>query len=78
MNSGKGLDVSGASTVAGTPRQQWQFVAEQADQRFSFRRLDDGFYRITVAHSGKVHDVARASLDNGAPIIQWDLHGGPN
>jgi hypothetical protein len=78
MNSGKGLDVPSASTVAGTPLQQWRFVAGQANQRFSFNRLDDGFYHIVVAHSRKVLDVAQASLESEARIIQWDWHGGSN
>jgi hypothetical protein len=35
-------------------------------------------YRIVAEHSGKVFDIEGASLANGAPVIQWDWHGGPN
>ncbi len=34
--------------------------------------------RITVSHSGKALDVAGASTDDGAGIVQWPWNGGPN
>ena len=33
---------------------------------------------VSARHSGRVLDVAGASSDNGAPIIQWGYHGGGN
>jgi hypothetical protein len=35
-------------------------------------------YRVVCTHSGKVWDIAGASRENGARLIQWDWHGGPN
>jgi hypothetical protein len=78
VNSGKGLDVTAVSLAPGARLQQWPFLSEQANQRFRFSPLDDGFHRITALHSGLVLDVAGGSLDRGAPIIQWNWHGGPN
>jgi hypothetical protein len=31
-----------------------------------------------VRHSGKVLDIAQASMDDGAPLIQYDWKGGDN
>lgn len=36
------------------------------------------FYQIKARHSGKCLDVAGWSAANGAPVIQWDCHGGEN
>ena len=33
---------------------------------------------MRAVHSGKVLDVSGWSADNGAPIVQWDWHGGNN
>ncbi len=41
-------------------------------------RLEDGHYRVVAHHSGKGLEVAGASSDAGARIIQWDWHGGDN
>src|SRR5262245_38626634 len=38
----------------------------------------DLIYKIQVVHSGKVLDVSGESRQDGAPVIQWDWHGGPN
>jgi hypothetical protein len=35
-------------------------------------------FTIRSASSGKVLDVEGASRNNGARVIQWDFHGGPN
>jgi hypothetical protein len=42
--------------------------------------IDPGTYKISTAASGfgKVLDVAGASTANGAPVIQFAHHGGPN
>lgn len=36
------------------------------------------FYQIMARHSGKCLDVTGGSVDNGAPVIQWDCHGRDN
>src|SRR5947208_12263246 len=33
---------------------------------------------FVAKHSGKCLDVAGASKDDGASVIQWGCHGGPN
>lgn len=43
-----------------------------------FEVITPGPFRIVAEHSGKVLDVSGGSLENGAPVIQWDWHGGPN
>lgn len=35
-------------------------------------------YSMTARHSGKCLDVAGASMDSGAGLIQFDCHGGGN
>jgi hypothetical protein len=35
-------------------------------------------YRIVAEHSRKVWDIEGASHENGAKLIQWDWHEGPN
>jgi len=37
-----------------------------------------GTYKITARHSGKTLDVAAASYDNAARVIQWDYASAPN
>jgi rhamnogalacturonan endolyase len=41
--------------------------------------MPDGFPDVGIwqsIHSLMVLDVTNGSHDNGAPIIQWDMHGG--
>jgi hypothetical protein len=78
VHSGKVLDVTGGSTSAGTHLEQWTQIANHPNQQFTFQRLDDGYYRIFVRHSGKVLDIAQASMDDGAPVIQYDWKGTAN
>src|SRR5918994_156497 len=43
--------------------------------------MPDGFPEVGIwqsRHSLMVLDVAGGSLDNGAPIVQWDWHAGNN
>jgi hypothetical protein len=37
-----------------------------------------GFTPLIASHSGKCLDVSGESLDDGAPIIQWQCHSGDN
>ncbi len=39
---------------------------------------DHSIYVIVSAMSHQALDVAGASMDNGAPLIQWPWHGGLN
>lgn len=73
VNSGKCLDVAGASLERGANVQQWSCNNTGA-QRFDLR-TDIGYYRITNSNSGKYLDIANASTSDGANLQQWDLTG---
>jgi len=77
-HSFKVLDVTGGSTSVGTRLEQWTQLANHPNQQFTFEPLDDGYYRIVARHSGKVLDIEQASMDDGAPLIQYDWKGGDN
>jgi hypothetical protein len=81
------LDVFAYSQANGGKVLLWEWVpgpnqptswSGATNQRFRADSVGGGAYRFVAEHSGKVLDVADASLNNGAPIIQWDWHGGDN
>ncbi|MGW1607375.1 RICIN domain-containing protein, partial [Streptomyces eurythermus] len=76
-NSGKALDVSGASTADGTRVGQWT-RNDGTNQQWRFVDSGGGFYRLQARHSDKVLDVAGASTADGAAIQQWTDHNGAN
>ena len=76
-NSGKCLDVSGASTDAGAPAIQWTCHGG-LNQQWRLEPAGGGAFRIIARHSGQALDVYGALLDDVAPIIQWPVHGGDN
>jgi poly(3-hydroxybutyrate) depolymerase len=76
-NSGKALDVSGASTADGARVAQWTRT-DGANQQWQFVDSGGGFFRLKARHSGKVLDVAGASAADGAAIQQWADHNGTN
>jgi hypothetical protein len=74
-NSGKALDVYGASTDDGANVVQWTRT-NAYNQQFQFVDSGDGYYRIKARHSGKLIDVSSWSTADGAAIHQWtDLNG---
>jgi hypothetical protein len=48
------------------------------NQQFRIEPLGGGQFVLRSVHSNRVLDVAGGSTDNGAPIHQWDWHGGNN
>ncbi|MGW2292019.1 RICIN domain-containing protein [Streptomyces phaeochromogenes] len=76
-NSGKALDLSGASTADGARAGQ-RTRNDGANQQWQFVDSGDGFYRLKARNSGKVLDVAGASTADGAAIQQWADHDGAN
>jgi len=76
-NSGKCLDVYGASTDAGASAIQW-VCHGGPNQQWRFEPAGGGAVRIIARHSGQVLDVFGAALDDVTPIIQWPLNGGDN
>ena len=75
-NSGKVLDVAGASTMNGAPVIQWTFHGG-ANQQWGLVYSGKVVVFINV-NSGKVLDVTGASTADGARMIQWPWHGGAN
>ena len=76
-NSGKVLDVVGASAANGAGIDQWGYQGG-ANQQWQLAAIDSTYYRIVNKNSGKVLDVTGVSAANGALIQQWDYVGGAN
>lgn len=76
-NSGKALDVSGASTGDGAAVQQWA-RHDGTNQQFQFVDSGGGYYRLRARHSSKVLDVYNFSTADSANIVQWSDHNGTN
>ncbi|WIX93333.1 non-reducing end alpha-L-arabinofuranosidase family hydrolase [Amycolatopsis sp. DG1A-15b] len=74
-NSGKVLDVSGASTADGAVIHQWS-RHDGANQQWQFVDSGTGFYRLKSKNSNKVLDIGNWSTADGAKVQQWtDLNG---
>ncbi len=78
-NSGKYLDVAGASSANGANVHQYQFNGGNA-QKFKLVGDGNGYYTILTASSGykSAVDVNGKSTANGANILQWTNNGGDN
>ncbi len=74
--SGKCLDVTGISTAALAPMQQWACWGGD-NQKFRFTQVSGG-YEITARNSGLQLDVMEQSKDDGAAVIQYPYWGGAN
>jgi hypothetical protein len=74
-NSGKAMDVAGASTANGAVIHQWS-RHDGANQQWQFVDSGGGHYRLKSKSSGKVLDVDNWSAADGGKIQQWtDLNG---
>ncbi|WP_082159682.1 RICIN domain-containing protein [Micromonospora sp. HK10] len=76
-NSGKALDVYGASTADGARITQWT-RNNGTNQQWQFVDSGGGYYRLKSRNSGKVLDVNGASTADGAAVVQWSDHNGTN
>jgi uncharacterized repeat protein (TIGR03803 family) len=76
-NSGKCLDVFGASTDAAGSVIQWVCQGGE-NQQWRLESAGGGAFRIIARHSGQVLDVYGALVDDGTPIVQYPVHGGDN
>ncbi|TDB77954.1 non-reducing end alpha-L-arabinofuranosidase family hydrolase [Micromonospora sp. KC723] len=76
-NSGKALDVNGASTADGARLIQWNRTNAN-NQQFQFVDSGGGYYRLRARHSGKVAAVSGSSTANGGAIVQWTDSNGTN
>ncbi|AZP22471.1 right-handed parallel beta-helix repeat-containing protein [Streptomyces aquilus] len=68
-NSGKTIDVSGASTAAAANVIQWNDTAAQNQRWLSFP-VGDGSYEIVNQNSGQLLDVSGASTADDATVVQ--------
>ena len=75
VNSGKALDVSGASKNDGANVLQYRYNG-QNNQKWYLEKQSDGYYVIKCVNSGKVLDVAWGSKDDGANVQQCSYNGG--
>ncbi|MFC7382278.1 non-reducing end alpha-L-arabinofuranosidase family hydrolase [Sphaerisporangium rhizosphaerae] len=76
-NSGKALDVYGASTADGARIAQWT-RNDGNNQQWQFVDSGGGYYRLKSRLSGKVLDVYNFSTADGANIVQWTDGNGTN
>lgn len=68
-NSGKALDVAGASTADGAAVEQWS-RHDGPNQQWQFVDSGDGYYRLKSKNSGKVLDVGGWSTADGGKVQQ--------
>jgi len=47
-------------------------------KKWKIESLNNGYFKITAKHSGRVFDIANASKANSANLKQYDWHGGDN
>ncbi len=76
-NSGKVIDICGASTADGACVQQYT-SSGGTNQQFQFVDSGGGYYRIKARHSGKMLDDYSFSTANGAAVKQWTDNNGVN
>jgi len=76
-NSGKVMDVTGASTANSAEVKQWTWNSG-GNQKWTFQDAGSGYFRIVNVNSGKCLDVASASTADGANIIQYTCGTGTN
>lgn len=77
LANGKSLDVTAASTTAGTKLQLWGYGGGN-NQQFYIREAGNGYWTITAKHSNLLLDVSGRSLSDGASILQWTATGATN
>ncbi|TDC86221.1 alpha-galactosidase [Micromonospora sp. KC606] len=78
-HSGKLLDVYDRSTADGGNVVQWA-ANGQANQKWQFLDLGNGFYNVVSVNSGKCLDVhgGTSATGDGVRVVQWTCHSGTN
>ena len=76
LNSGKCIDVAGASTANGAQVLQWTCHGGNNQQLRVLPR--GGYHEIRFVHSDKCLDVYGLSTEDGGIIVQWACNGGTN
>jgi hypothetical protein len=71
-NSGKALNVSGASTSDGAQVIQWTYSSTApSNDEWQIVDIGSGFSKILNRNSGKALAVSGASTADGAQVVQW-------
>ncbi|MGC0318422.1 RICIN domain-containing protein [Kitasatospora acidiphila] len=77
VNSGKCLDVTGASTADGAQVLQWTCGSGKANQQWLLQPVaGSSAVQVVSVNSGKCLDVTGASIDDGAQVVQWTCGSG--
>ena len=71
INTNRVLDIDRGLSDSGARVQIWD-DSDVLQQRFIVKYIGDGYYKITVRHSGKSMDVSNAGKENGTKIQQYD------
>ena len=69
LNSGKSLDVTGASNEAAV--QQWTY-GNSENQKWRIEPLGSGLYKLKAMHSGRLLSIGASNMADGAKTTQWD------
>ncbi|MFD3505789.1 alpha-L-fucosidase [Streptomyces sp. NPDC058676] len=69
-NSGQVADVVGRRTTDNTPVQQWPWL-NQTNQKWTFVKTGDGYYKIKGVGSGKLLEIAGLSRADGGTAGIW-------
>ncbi|MGI5176360.1 pectate lyase [Dactylosporangium sp. CA-152071] len=77
VNSGKVMEVTGASTADGATVTQYSSNGCQC-QQFRFESAGTGWWRIIARHSGKAVDLWEWNTADGAEYRQWPISSGYN
>ena len=72
-NSSKAIEVAGSSQANNAKVDIWNYGNSRA-QKFNLEYVN-GYYKITVAHSGKSLTVKENNIKNGIEIVQDDYKG---
>ncbi|MFJ2190506.1 RICIN domain-containing protein [Kitasatospora sp. NPDC087861] len=77
VNSGKCLDVTGASTTDGAQVLQWTCGSGKTNQQWLLQPVTgSSAVQVVSVNSGKCLDVTGASADDGAQVLQWTCGSG--
>ena len=75
VSSGKCVDITGNSTLAGANVEQWDCNG-QKNQQYKFTNEGNGWYQIQPMNStSECVDVFQASLADGGNVDQWTCNG---
>ena len=72
-DSRKSIEVAGSSTANNAKVGIWDY-GNVAAQKFNLEYIN-GYYKITVTHTGKSLTVKNGNLTEGAEIVQYDYQG---